>query len=1043
MSIFKSTFKPYVIRQINTRQNLLSEINRPVDFNQYVSGKVPWIKMTSLVDYAENGKDSSSALAKKYVLMGGTLYNKSGTNDYYTRAGVGGANASYGGNLGTNQYGIRPMPGITSLKTRSLGAYGSLSEATIKFQAWDVKQLEDLSILFLRPGYKVLLEWGWSMYLDTRINGEDYKSKATTNALKDSNTYSIRPSVFKTIDCFDPSITQESLYDQINKYRHALSGNYDGVLGSIMNFNYTLMPNGGYECTTVLISIGDAIDTIRMNDTLGISVNEFSNPNQQTQTPVPVTQDNADIKSQFELLMDAYCKLDNNNPRKDNIVISAIDEAIKPKDKSTIDPFIYNYKDRSNVESFFADSNNINFSQVLSNQVFTTAPVNNGTLIDKRSYYYIQFAYLLHILNVFKNVFADREQKLVDIEIPPNNPKNSDYISNGLCQASFNSISIDPNTAVIRNSKATLFTDTFGVKGFRPEIYKTETPALTAPIPVSSYLDMPEFLYGDTNFGIIGNVYINIKEAINIYQQQIVSNKGYVYVGKYINDILDKVSFSLGSINDFDKFIQDDKIVIIDRHYTELPEDSKYTSKYKINVSGNNSIVRNHKIESKIFPSQASMIAIAAQDKENIGALQTSTYNYLNKGLVDRLLGNKVTSNKDIELLEEEARKNKLDAILNLIQFVNNYVVPNSSIGAYYATNVGTMNGYLNTLLVEMEGGTDYKAIVPISVDLTTDGFSGLTIGEIFTVDKKVLPKDYENKAVGFIVIGISNEVATNGWTTNLSSQMCLLDQDERQVATRAKAEKLLGELQDRTRYLTINNIAAAQVFNILAALVVDVVMGKLKVTSIEGVVEIDKKAKLYTKAAVLDMYPDSFESALEDLFQNFQDTYKLLYPKQDADGLSTPLENEGSKILSYGTEYSFPDYKVVYYNEKNRKKIISKTTGLPADYSEYRVTNIKNREVLISIIKNMDQWYPYLESLKPAFNDEYYSFISAVPNVKPTGFKSLFSADTDLLTAKDFVGKRVKVEAIFDILDITKVTDSTGLFVTPLPFIKGYKYTS
>jgi hypothetical protein len=985
--------------------------------------------MTSLVNYAENGEKPTPELAKKYVLMGGTLYNKPGTDSYYDRRGILKADASYGGNLGTRQYGIRPMPGITSLKTRSLGAYGSLSEATIKFQAWDVKQLEDLSILFLRPGYKVFLEWGWSMYLDTSINGESYKSKASSNSLKSSNSYSIRNSTFKTVDCFDSGITQEGIYKQLESLRHTFSGNYDGVLGSIMNFNYTLMPNGSYECTTVLISIGDTIDTLRMNDTLGISVNEFSSPKQAAQT---ASTGSAEIKSQFELLMDAYCKLDDNNPRKDNPIISAIDTAINPKDKNNIDPFIYNYKDRVAVEQLLNASTNLNFSQILGSQYFVTSPVNNGTLIDKRSYYYIQFSYLLHILNVFKNVFADRDQKLVNIEIPTNDPKSSDYISNGLCQASFNSISIDPNTVIIRNSKATLFTDVKGDKGFRPEVYKTETPAVTVPMTRSTYLAMPEFLYGDTNFGIIGNVYINIKEAINIYHQQIIENKGYVYVGKYISSVLDKVSFSLGSINDFDKFIQDDKIVIIDKHYTELPEDSNYNSKYKINVSGNNSIVRNHKIESKIFPSQASMIAIAAQDKENIGAIQTSTYNYLNKGLEDRLFGNKATRNEEVVSKEEEVRKNKLTLILNLIQFVNNYVVPNASIGAYYSTNVGTMNSYLNTLLVEMEGGTDYKAIVPISVDLTTDGFSGLTIGEIFTVDKKVLPRDYENKAVGFIVIGISNEVATNGWTTNLSSQMCLLDQQEKQVISKKKAEDLLGELLKLSNTLTQENADAAARYNVLAAIVVDIVNSDINEKLLfnidnKSIFDYYIKKTNYSKITCTEQYGDP---DVLWVFDELSTTYEALYP--------TTVTKEDVVIAGRQTPSSPTQITAGYLVQLRYDRPLNTTKATKITRSRY--LNIKQVDVLLSIIKENSVYKDMVPAIRQAFDAEYNAFMSdvasgGVQSTRSTAATSTGSPNTSTptITSYNFTSFRK--------LDYTKVMDSTGLLVNPLPYIKGYSY--
>lgn len=1075
MSIFKSTFKPYVIRQINTRQNLLSEVDRPVDFAHYVSSKSPWIRMTSLVDY--EGKPD---LAKKYVLMGGTLYNKPGTDKktptdrYLSRSGLGGAGASYGG-LGTTQYGIRPMPGILSMKTRSLGAYGSLSEATIKFQAWDVKQLEDLSILFLRPGYKVVVEWGWSMYLDTFVSGESYREKATTNALKyAADNYKITNAAFNTIDCFSPNITQTGIYEQLDKLKHKYSGNYDGVLGSIKQFDYTLMPNGSYECTTVLISIGDTIETIRMNDTLGISVNEFGKPKEDpinaNPNSITDTQQTEEFKSQFELLMDSYCKLNDENPRSKSDIIVAIDKLIG-ENLNYIDPFIYKYKDTyvENVKSIIGkDKYTIPIIDFI-----TPKPVNSETLVDKRSYYYIQFGYLLHILNVFKNIFAERDQKLVDIEIP-SDPKNTKSISNGLCQASFNSISIDPNSAIIRNSKATLFTDAIGNRGFRPEVFKTESKYYNGF--KATDINLNEFLYDDTNFGTIGNVYINIKEAISLYKQQINSNKGYVYVGKYISDILDKAAFSLGSINDFDKFIKDDKVVIIDKHYTELSADSKYTNKFKINVSGNNSIVRNHKIQSKIFPSQATMIAIAAQDRENISAIQTSTYNYLNKGLKDRLFGNKVNRKEDIDIntgLSELANKRKkLSAILALIQFVNNYVMVNNSMGSYYNTNVGTMNGYLNTLLVEMEGGTDYKAIVPISVDLTTDGLSGLTIGEIFTVDKKVLPRDYENKAVGFIITGISNEIVTNGWTTSISSQMCLLDQDKRQLITRQKAEELLKELQGESENKKVENQTSAIYFNILAALAMDAFIGKYFIRSIEG--KIEYSDPLYTKIAVSE-YANGLVD-IQQVFDDFQRAYNATYPKEKSNEYQNFIENKISDNMRL---------KKINYIEKDTgdpgdKKYVSNgyslvvgakytvfdidATSIDRDYArtgasvsgdlgilrsdafytnEFRFINLKNPNALLPVIKEMSFYKAMVKDIQNSFESEYNRVKSDIVTKNPLNANSYIgSADVTEATALFNQPDVNPTQQVYiNILDVKKVVDETGLLVRPLPFIVGYKY--
>lgn len=1075
MSIFKSTFKPYVIRQINTRQNLLSEVDRPVDFAHYVSSKAPWIRMTSLVDY--EGKPD---LAKKYVLMGGTLYKRPGTDRYFTRSGVGGAGSSYGGDLGTNQYGIRPMPGILNMTTRSLGAYGSLAEATIKFQAWDVKQLEDLSILFLRPGYKVVVEWGWSMYLDTSVTEEEYREKATTNALKyAANNYKITNASFNTIDCFASGITQTGIYEQLDKLKHKYSGNYDGVLGSIKQFDYTLMPNGSYECTTVLISIGDTIDTIRMNDTLGISVgprNVAQTENPNVDEGALDTQDYSEIKSQFELLMDEYCTLSDGNPRSLSEAIPAIDAAIKPKDKPYIDPYIYKYKSGFSVSPANAnlnaeaaarkgfqenltywedpykvkkpvDANNPNTPGVGTSSIVKeeeqAAPVSQDNPGDKRSYYYIQFAYLLHILNVFKNVFAAKGQTLVDIEIP-GDPTKPNSISNGLCQASYNSISIDPNVAVIRNSRANLFTDVEGSKAFRPEVFKTETQPV-AGVATPDY-NMREYLYSGTNFGQIGNIYINIKELISIYKQESISNRGYVYLGKIINEIMSRAAFSLGSINDFDKFVKEDKIVVIDKHYTELPADSAYSSKFKINVSGNNSIVRNHKIQSKIFPSQATMIAIAAQDRENVSAIQTSTYNYLNKGLKDRLFVNTGNGKVDIRISELAAKRKKHASILLLIQYVNNYVIVNKSIGMYYNSNIVAMNGYLNTLLVEMEGGTDYKAVVPISVDLTVDGLSGLTIGEIFTVDKKVLPKDYESKHIGFIITGIKNEIATNGWTTSLSSQMCILDQQDKQILSKKKGEDVLKGILEEAENKKTENRTAIIYYNILAALVMDCLLNRYKIETPSGVVTIRNTADpLYVKAAIAE-----FSNGLVDfdyVFKDFSSAYLVAFPIAEydinrkidfrRDNMNNPIVL--TKVISEMSLYkamrsTIPEIGTAFNNESG--KVIS---GIQ--------TYIINPDPTISVSRasSLDKlvWYPVFTRVSDATKTTVNLLGSIWDLVTGNGF----NYKSDILNDKNFIYRRnERINTTINKVDIERaVNTNTGLLNGPITsfFISGYQYTT
>jgi hypothetical protein len=71
-------------------------------------------------------------------------------------------------------YGIVPMPGIIDANIRTKSAYGSLREAKVNFVCHNQRQLEVLEMLYMRPGYAVLLEWGWSPYVgnDGRLVNE-------------------------------------------------------------------------------------------------------------------------------------------------------------------------------------------------------------------------------------------------------------------------------------------------------------------------------------------------------------------------------------------------------------------------------------------------------------------------------------------------------------------------------------------------------------------------------------------------------------------------------------------------------------------------------------------------------------------------------------------------------------------------------------------------------------------------------------------------------------------------------------------------------
>ena len=169
MSIFRESFPTFVSASLNERQ--VGMLTRDPSFIQQLNTRSSWVRMTSGVDYASSpGGIESNQLASQYVLQGGTLNNNNNLKYGLNSDGTGAYDRlSPGGTA--HRLGIRPMPGITNVSIQSKGAYGSLQEATVSFNCWDIKQLEELELLYMRPGYTVLLEFGWDFAQDKNHYG--------------------------------------------------------------------------------------------------------------------------------------------------------------------------------------------------------------------------------------------------------------------------------------------------------------------------------------------------------------------------------------------------------------------------------------------------------------------------------------------------------------------------------------------------------------------------------------------------------------------------------------------------------------------------------------------------------------------------------------------------------------------------------------------------------------------------------------------------------------------------------------------------------
>ena len=262
---------PYDLkRQLDVRSQKLGADTRSSDDIQYLANKSCWLRLVSSVriknlEYFRkyfpglDVKDQDS-LAKKFVLFAGTSeYVKNQQNQsgfqYNLRSGFGN-DGSYGmlGNVETQLYGYKPMPGITDARIETQGKLGSIRAATINFKVWDKAQLDIVDALYFKLGYAMFLEWGHTTYFD---NGDGF----------DMASPKLQRSDLKQIDPFSDKIgiKKEILLREISTRIDESNGNYDAMLGMCTNFNFTMNEDGGYDCTIKIIALGELASQIKIN----------------------------------------------------------------------------------------------------------------------------------------------------------------------------------------------------------------------------------------------------------------------------------------------------------------------------------------------------------------------------------------------------------------------------------------------------------------------------------------------------------------------------------------------------------------------------------------------------------------------------------------------------------------------------------------------------------------------------------------------------------------------------------------------------------
>lgn len=266
-NVIGAPFSDYVLLQLYIRAARNSTVNRTNEEVLFLANKTAWARLVSSVNIhfpaSETNKvtqadyqtyysqfnlnsglpyNAPDSLAKNWILEAGTSIQDG--NGIALRSGVG-PDGAYGLG-GTEELGYRPMPGLTGVTVETTGRLGSLRQATINFKVWNMNQLNAVEALYFRLGYSMLLEWGHTQYFDNKNNFE-------------------RTGIYGIDDPFASGQRKELIQQAIALKARNSFGNYDGMLGIVSNFSWSMNQDGGYDCTVKLVGLGSVMDSMRIN----------------------------------------------------------------------------------------------------------------------------------------------------------------------------------------------------------------------------------------------------------------------------------------------------------------------------------------------------------------------------------------------------------------------------------------------------------------------------------------------------------------------------------------------------------------------------------------------------------------------------------------------------------------------------------------------------------------------------------------------------------------------------------------------------------
>jgi|LakMenEpi03Aug12_release.lakeMendotaPanAssembly.Ray.scaffolds.fasta_scaffold16237_3 hypothetical protein len=707
-------FKPHVADQIKQRQKQLGDTSRSTSQLLQQNANSAWIKLTSaiVIKYPDKFRYKDPDIAKRYSLFGGTLKDGTvlGGLDSYTAFGY--------------EQGPRPAPGIVFFETKNRNR-GSIRESTINIKAYSREQFELLDILYLRLGYSVFIEFGNSLYYDNEGNYTAFKDSDTLTSKFLDNTY--------TGD-------QAKLLIDIEQKKINTSANYDAIFGRISNFTWSFLPDGSYDITVVIMSYGDVIESLKMNvmpedSPSGILTQEQKK--QEAQAKADQQAKLADAKTDYEVIdilknISVLGRLFYDI--RQDLIKTTTNGTFRCRSLATANPFRFKggvYKKYDAIKIFNAESNEI--------------------------YFYIRFGALLQYM---------WDTNMIYVNLNAQNPLitlDNDPETNLIYKTPY-TVSANPQICVVRTPV---------------ELLNAAGGEIFPQIPDEGIFQDPTH----KDAGRLMNVYVNMAYVLKEING-LKDNNNKVPIFDLLKSICNGIQSSLGAQNKLEptidaeegRFYIVEEVVIPSRQ--PKPSTSGIIKLYGLNPDKEGSFVRDFGIKTEITNELASTITIGAQANGYIKGEDATAFSKWNRGLDDRILP--IKTNKGETQADRDAKAAKQAQLgqaylsiqqeyLNYIQGLVDYTWDEEKVSEFSSILTNMITFAQSATAVNTDTATGILGFLPINLNMTIDGISGIKIYQQFAVDSSFLPYNY-GSTLQFLIRGIAHRIQDNQWTTSIDT---------------------------------------------------------------------------------------------------------------------------------------------------------------------------------------------------------------------------------------------------------------------------------